>query len=52
MAALNTYDVEITLKQKGIRAESAGEALAVMESNIQIKDYVKPIITKITRNNP
>lgn len=45
MPALNTYDVEITLVQKGIRAETAVDAIAVMESNIQIKTYVKPVRT-------
>lgn len=51
MPKLNSYDVEIILVQKNIRAESAQDALATMESNIQTKGFVKAKETNIKRTD-
>ena len=51
MPKLNDYTVTITLVQSNIKAETAADAIAVMESNIQIKEYVKPMNVLVERLN-
>jgi hypothetical protein len=51
MPALHTYEVEMTLVQRGIRAENEHEALAVMESNVDAKTYIKTERVMITRTD-
>lgn len=49
---LNRYTVEVTLRQENIQAETAAEAIAVFESNVQAKGYVTPVKTVVERVKP